>query len=186
MSDADEVLVSVDVETAGPAPGRWSLLAIGACLVVDPDRSFYVELRPESDEATDEALAVSGLSMAHLHEHGRPPTKAMTAFADWLAGVVPPGHRPVFVGFNAPFDWMFVNDAFHRHLGRNPFGHSALDIKSYAMGRLGGSFADTSLARLGARLGGLGELPHHALEDARIQADLFRRLRATPPDGSAG
>ena len=182
MTEPDEVLVSVDVETAGPHPGRYSLLAIGACLVDDPTRALYVELQPETEDAVPEALAVSGLSMAALREHGRPPPEAMAAFARWLEQVVPGGRRPVFVGFNAPFDWMFVHDAFHRHLGRNPFGHSALDIKSYAMGRLGGPFADTSLARLGERVGGLGELPHHALEDARIQADLFRRVRdATGP-----
>jgi hypothetical protein len=39
-----DVLVSVDVETSGPAPGRYSLLAIGACLVDNPGHSFYVEL----------------------------------------------------------------------------------------------------------------------------------------------
>ena len=144
MTDPEEVLVSVDVETAGPVPGRWSLLAIGACLVDDPDRSFYVELRPESGEATPEALAVSGLSMETLRDRGAAPAEALAAFARWVDEVAPGAARPVFVGFNAPFDWMFVADAFHRHLGRNPFGHSALDIKSDAMGRLGGSFADTS------------------------------------------
>lgn len=185
MTEPDEVLVSVDVETAGPHPGRYSLLAIGACLVDDPTQGFYVELRPDADDGVPEALAVSGLSMAALREHGRPPSEAMAAFARWLEQVVPAGRRPVFIGFNAPFDWMFVHDAFHRHLGRNPFGHSALDIKSYALGRLGGTFAATSLAQLGERVGGLGALPHQALEDARIQADLFRRLRATPPDAPA-
>ena len=180
MTDPEEVLVSVDVETAGPVPGRWSLLAIGACLVDDPAPTFYVELQPESDDATPEALAVSGLSMAELREHGQTPRAALKAFARWVDEVAPGAARPVFVGFNAPFDWMFVADAFHRHLGRNPFGHSALDIKSYAMGRLGGSFADTSLARLVARIGTDASLPHHALEDARIQADVFRRLRAAP------
>ncbi|MGV3758463.1 MAG: exonuclease domain-containing protein [Actinomycetota bacterium] len=178
MTDPEEVLVSVDVETAGPVPGRWSLLAIGACLVDDPDRSFYVELRPESGEATPEALAVSGLSMETLRDRGAAPAEALAAFARWVDEVAPPGHRAVFVGFNAPFDWMFVAEAFHRHLGRNPFGHSALDIKSYAMGRLGGTFADTSLARLVQRIGMDAELPHHALEDARIQAEVLRRLRA--------
>ena len=26
---------------------------------------------------------------------------------------------------------MFVNDYFHRFLGRNPFGHAALDLKAF-------------------------------------------------------
>ncbi len=41
----------------------------------------------------------------------------------------------MFVALNAPFDWMFVADAFWRYLGRNPFGPSALDIKALYLGR---------------------------------------------------
>ena len=178
MSDPAETLISVDVEAAGPHPGRYSLLAIGACLVDDPDAGFYVELQPTSDDALSEALAVSGLSMEHLRRHGRSPDVAMAELAGWVEQVTPARSQPVFVGFNAPFDWMFVNEYFHRHLGRNPFGHRALDIKAFAMGRDGGAFADTSFAALVDRYGGTPTLSHHALEDARAQADLFTRLRA--------
>ena len=84
----------------------------------------------------------------------------------------------MFVGFNAPFDWMFVNEYFHRYTGDNPFGHVAVDIKAYAMGRDGCTVHDTSLTRLVARYGGTPSLTHHALEDARVQGDLFNRVRA--------
>jgi DNA polymerase III epsilon subunit-like protein len=177
VSARAETYISVDVEAAGPHPGQYSLLSIGACLVDDPDEGFYVELQPVSDDVVPDALAVSGLSMDELRRHGRPPGAAMADFADWVERVTPDGHRPVFVGLNAAFDWMFVNEWFHRHLGRNPFGHSALDIKSYAMGRDDCAFVDTSLARLVERHGGPPSLSHHALDDARVQADLFARLR---------
>jgi ribonuclease T len=178
LSEVAETFISVDIEAAGPNPGRYSLLSIGACLVEDHANGFYVELQPVSDDVIPEALAVSGLSMEALRQDGRPPEDAMTEFADWVGRVVPAGSEPVFVGFNAPFDWMFVNEWFHRFLGHNPFGHRALDIKAYAMGREGGAFADTSLAGLVARYGGTPTLTHHALEDARVQADLFARMRA--------
>ena len=71
----------------------------------------------------------------------------MTRFAAWLESVTPPGARPVFVAFNAPFDWMFVNDYFHRFLGQNPFGHNALDMKAYYMGQSGGRWADAIAMR---------------------------------------
>ena len=51
---------------------------------------------------------------------------------EWLATELD-GRPPVFVGHNAAFDWMFVADCFERHLGRNPFGHSALDIKAHLL-----------------------------------------------------
>lgn len=177
MSAPGETFVSVDVESAGPYPGRYSLLALGACLVDRPEETFYVELQPVTDDVLPEALAVSGLSMDELRQHGRPPADGMASFAEWVERVTPAGHVPVFVGFNAPFDWMFVNEWFHRYLGRNPFGHRALDIKAYAMGRDGGAFSDTSLAHLVARYGGTPSLTHHALEDAQVQGDLFARLR---------
>lgn len=176
MSDRAELYVSVDIEAAGPHPGRYAMLSIGACLVDDPDEGFYVELQPSSDDVVPEALAVSGLDMDELRRTGQPAATAMADFAAWVERVTPPAAEPVFVGLNAAFDWMFVNEYFHRHLGRNPFGHSALDIQAFAMGRDGGAFADTGLAELVARHGGTPSLTHHALDDARVQADLFARL----------
>ncbi len=178
MSDAAETYISVDIEAAGPHPAQYSMLAIGACLIDDPDEGFYVELQPTSDDVLPSALAVSGLSMGELRQHGVPPDGAMADFAAWIERACPAGSLPVFVGFNAPFDWMFVNVYFHRYLGRNPFGHVAVDIKAYAMGRDGCTVADTSLARLVGRYGGTPSLTHHALDDARVQADLFNRVRS--------
>ena len=105
-----EAYVSVDVETAGPNPSRYSLLSIGACLVADIQRTFYVELQPINGNFTPEALAVSGLSLEELAERGLPPAEAMARFETWLEIQIPSSRRPIFVAFNAPFDWMFIND----------------------------------------------------------------------------
>lgn len=168
--------ISVDVETAGPIPGRYSLLAIGACLVDDPGRAFYAELRPAGLEADPTALAVSGLSMEHLARVGEAPDEAVPRFADWVDEAASAGGRPLFVAFNAPFDWMFVADALHRFAGRNPFGHAALDVKALAMGVFRIPWSETGFDALSRRLGITATLPHHALEDARLQASLFRRI----------
>jgi hypothetical protein len=37
----EEVYVSVDIETAGPVPGEYSMLSLGACLVENPTEQFY-------------------------------------------------------------------------------------------------------------------------------------------------
>jgi DNA polymerase III epsilon subunit-like protein len=171
-----EVYVSVDVETAGPNPGLYSLLSIGACLVAEPERTFYVELQPVNNRAEKEARAVHGLSLEKLSVEGVPPADAMAQFEAWLAREIPPPVRPLFVAFSAPFDWMFVNDYFHRFLGRNPFGHNAIDIKAYYMGLSGSSWADTSLDKLLPRYVGPAKLTHNALDDARDQAAIFRVL----------
>lgn len=171
--------VSVDVEAAGPNPGLYSLLSLGACLVANPERAFYVELQPVNARMTAEAQAIHGLTLEELAKRGLPPAEAMARFAAWLTTVIPQGQRPLFVAFNAPFDWMFVNDYFHRYLGHNPFGHAALDIKSFYMGLGGVPWRATSMRTLARRypLAPQG-LSHHALQDARHQAQLFRRLLA--------
>ena len=178
--DLAECFISVDVETGGATPADYALLSIGACLVDDPETTFYVELKPEDKRSTQEALEVSKLSLDILETMGEPPAEAMQHFADWVGDVVPEGHRPIFVGFNAPFDWMFVADYFERYVGRNPFGYTALDIKAFAMGRLGSTWAETSMSVLGPKYLSGRPLAHHALSDAQDQAALFRALYAEP------
>ena len=181
MDEPTDILISVDVETAGPFPGRYSLLSIGACLISDPDSTFYVELQPIAPDAVPEAQAVSGLSMEVLLERGAAPSAAMLDFAAWLQAVVPAGAHPVFVGFNAPFDWMFVNDYFHRFLGYNPFGHNALDIKAFYAGRTGAAWSETSLRHIATRYGGAPALSHNALSDAIDQAGLMAAMLEERP-----
>ena len=40
--EIEEAYISVDVETAGPYPGLYSLLSIGACSVWKPEHNFYM------------------------------------------------------------------------------------------------------------------------------------------------
>ena len=178
-----DCFVSVDVETSGPSPNRHALLSIGACLMDAPEQGFYAELKPSSAELIPEAMAVSGLDPARLERDGLAPRDAFSAFESWLDEAAPKGARPVFVGFNACFDWMWICDGFHRHLGRNPFGHAALDIKALYMGRTGVAWSETGFTRVAEYVGlPIDALPHHALDDARLQARLFRALLDKPTD----
>ena len=173
-----EAYVSVDVEAAGPNPSQYSLLSIGACLVADVQRTFYVELQPVNDNFTPQALAVSRLSLEELAERGLPPAEAMSRFETWLEAQVPSGRQPIFVAFNVPFDWMFVNDYFHRFLGRNPFGHAALDLKAFYMGLAGVHWSEATMHYIAARYLSNRQLTHHALRDAKDQAELFQKMLA--------
>jgi DNA polymerase III epsilon subunit-like protein len=175
-ADSGEFFISVDVETSGPNPTQYSLLSIGACTLDEPPATFYVELKPVNMRSTRQAMEVSHLSLEELAEDGLPPAEAMGRFDSWLATHVPPGVQPVFVGFNAPFDWSFVNDYFHRFLGRNPFGHAALDIKSFYMGLAGVQWSETSLRQVSQRYLENRPLTHHALRDALDQATIFRKM----------
>ena len=169
----DELYISVDVETSGPAPGVYSLLSIGACLVDEPARSIYLELKPDSETHDPEAVAVTGLDMSRLDLEGMAPSEAMILFEQWLKSSLRPGQKPVFVGLNAPFDWSFINYYFHKYLGANPFGFTAIDMKAYFIGSTGCSWKGTKSSQMADKLKPYSAPTHNALEDARFQAELF-------------
>jgi DNA polymerase III epsilon subunit-like protein len=154
------------------------MLSFGACLVDDIHRSFYRELRPDRHDYDEQALSVSGLSLESLAADGIPAEQAMQQFDDWLRTNTPSHQMPVFVAFNAPFDWMFIQDYFHRYMGRNPFGHSALDIKALYMGATGVRWAETSYQAIAHHLDLPSRLEHHALQDAQDQALIFLKILA--------
>ncbi len=168
--------ISVDVETAGPNPSDYAMLSIGACTIMHPRQTFYCELKPDRQKSDPSALEICRLSMDELQKNGTDPEKALQDFEGWLSSVVPAGKRPLFVAFNAPFDWMFVNDYFFRYLNRNPFGHSAIDTKAVYMGCNAVPWSGTSMKDLQLQEYEVHPLSHNALQDAIDQADIFEAI----------
>lgn len=179
----EEIYVSVDVETSGPVPGEYSLLSIGACRVGQPSTSLYLELKPDSPKFDPEAVAVTGLDLKHLERDGLEPGAAMQTFAEWLVSSFPSDSKVVFVGLNAPFDWSFVNYYFHKYLGNNPFGFTAIDMKAYYMGAAACSWRETKSSQMTALLKPSSQPSHNALDDARFQAELFALMLARNHSG---
>lgn len=179
-----ETFISIDIEASGPSPSTGSLVALGACLVWEPETGFYREIRPLAGVPWDPAAErVHRLTRAHLAERGMEPSAAMADLAQWLEEVSSDA-QPIFVGFNAAFDWMFVAEYCHRFLGRNPFGISALDLKSLFMGRHRVSRWDATTYSEVARVHPAQRpLTHQALDDARAQAEIAQQL--LEPDRAA-
>ena len=173
-----ELYVSVDVETSGPIPGEFSLLSIGAGIVGKPSEGIYLELQPSAERYDPEALAVSGLSLEKLSAQGLAPKEAMQRFEQWIHSCCLKGQRPVFVGLNTPFDWSFINYYFHKYVGKNPFGFTAIDIKAYFMGLQGCSWKGTNSSQMAATLKATTAPNHKALDDAIFQAELFALMLA--------
>jgi DNA polymerase III epsilon subunit-like protein len=170
--------ISVDIETSGPYPAQYSLLSIGACTLLEPRQTFYAELQPDNTGVDPQALAISGLEPPQLAETGLAPKVAMARFESWVKNAIPQGIQPVFLAFNAPFDWMFISDYFYRYLGVQPFGHTALDIKAYYMGMFGVSWPETSMKYISQKYLDDRYLSHNALQDAIDQADIFVKMLA--------
>jgi ribonuclease T len=101
----------------------------------------------------------------------------MTSMGEWVRATTKEA-TPVFVGFNASFDWSFVNWYFHHLIDENPFGIGALDIKSFFMGLEGTSWSNTRSSQLPARYRDreLSAHTHNALDDAVEQAAMFSKM----------
>jgi DNA polymerase III epsilon subunit-like protein len=178
MANKTEVFISVDIESSGPVPGDYSMLSLGACVVGSNDEGFYSEFKPLNDNAVSEAMKVTGLDLATLAEKGERPEIAMKKLATWVKEVAG-NAKPVFVGFNAGFDWSFVNWYFIHFLKDNPFGFAPLDVKSYYMGLTGCSWEDTKSSRVRSEFQPAIAGDHNALNDARAQGEMFEKMRAS-------
>ena len=170
-----EIFISVDIEASGPIPGEFSLLSIGACVVGQTSQTFYSELKPLNQNFIPRAMEVNGLSLEKLKLAGEEPGRAMARFEQWVQKVSQTS-RPVFVGFNATFDWSFIHWYFIKFLGRSPFGISGLDIKAYFMGRHQTSWRETNKKSVRTLYPSQTHHTHNALDDAKEQAEIFEKM----------
>jgi len=179
-----ELWFSVDVECSGQTPLDGSLISIGACLVDDPATTFYVELKPDPAKAWGhKEERVHRLTRAHLEEHGIDRIEGVRHFAEWVrttAEAPAPESSPLLIGFNTPFDWMWLVMAFTEAGVRNPFGMSAVDLKSIYYALHGGENLTwkKTVKRFVRQVYPTNLVAdHHALADAVEQAELARTLR---------
>lgn len=172
-----EIYVSTDIEADGPIPGPYSMLSFASAAytkdkelistfsenletlenaTAHPDTQVWWDKNPEAWKACRSNL--------------RKPSDAISAYVKWLKEL--PG-KPVFVGYPAAYDFMFVYWYLMKFAGESPFSHSALDIKSYAMAVLKKDFRETTKRRMPEHW--FDDLPHThiALDDAIEQGALF-------------
>lgn len=171
-----EIYVSVDIEASGPLIGVHSMLQIGACVVGSTNRAFTALLQPISEHFDEQAMNVVGKPLSYFREHGGDPIRVIHDFETWTRSVAENG-RPVFVGFNAAYDWGFVNWYFLKYGSvPNPFGYAPLDIKAYYAGMSGCSWDETRSSKIQTRFKPTMPHTHDALDDAIEQAEMFRLM----------
>ena len=185
-----EIYVSTDVEADGPIPGPHSMLSF-ASAAYTADKTLVgtfsanLETLPGAtgDPATMRWWAGQPEAWAACRTDLRPPAEAMPEYVGWIEAL--PG-KPVFVAYPAGFDFMFVYWYLIRFAGRSPFSHSALDVKTLAMTRLGGGYRDATKRNMPRAW--FDPLPHThvALDDAIEQGALFCNILATAPVPAAG
>lgn len=177
----EEIYISTDVETDVPLPGPNSMLSFGSAAFTSAGKlieTYSVNLCQLEGAAPDpvtqrEFWDKNPEAWAACRVDPKDPAEAMPAYAAWVNRL--PG-KPVFVGYPATFDFMFVYWYLVRFNGSSPFSFSALDIKSYAMAVLKTPFRETTKKHMPRRWFTDAPHTHVALDDAIEQGRLFMNI----------
>lgn len=176
-----EVYVSTDIESDGPIPGPNSMLSFGsAAFTVEKGlfNTFAINLE-ELPGAKADPLTMSEFwdkqpeAWAACRRNPMEPKLAMTKYVKWLNAL--PG-KPVFVGYPAGYDFLFVY-WYIRYFGlESPFSFSALDIKTYVMATLKTRYRESTKRNMPRRWFPAAKHTHVALDDATEQGELFMNI----------
>ncbi|OGR78995.1 MAG: exonuclease [Elusimicrobia bacterium RIFCSPLOWO2_02_FULL_39_32] len=177
MSRKPEIYVSTDVEADGPIPGINSMLSFGSAAYW-ADKTLVgtftsnLETLPDAVEnpKTMEWWRSQPEAWNACHQNLEPPEKAMKNYLLWLKSL--PG-LPVFVGYPAAYDFLFVYWYLIRFTGESPFSHSALDIKTLAMVLLKSGYRNATKKSMPKEWFDSFPHTHRALDDAIEQGALF-------------
>jgi len=172
-----EIYISTDIEADGPIPGLYSMISFGSAAFLEDKTlvsTFSANLEELEGAGTDPETMAWWADHQEMWNESRTdlqnPAAAMQAYVAWLESL--PG-TPVFVGYPAAYDFMFVYWYLIRFVGRSPFSFSALDIKTMSMVMLGKGYRHSGKKRMPKRW--FDDLPHthNALDDALEQGALF-------------
>ncbi len=182
-----EIYLSTDIESDGPIPGPHSMLSF-ASAAYRPDKTlagtFSANLHtlPEA-EGHPQTMAwwkTQPEAWAAARSELREPAEAMPAYVAWVKSL--PG-TPVFVGYPAGFDFLFVYWYLIRFAGESPFSFSALDVKTYAMAVLRKEYRQSVKRNMPNRWFDALPHTHRALDDALEQGALFCNMLAENLEG---
>jgi hypothetical protein len=193
-----EIYVSTDVEADGPIPGPHSMLSFASAAFTAEGElvsSYAANLKLLDGASGHPSTMAWWQQNKQAFEQTRTdlqaPAAAMQSYHGWLKNL--PG-KPVFVGYPAAYDFLFVYWYLMKFVGDSPFSHSALDIKTYAMAMLGVPYRDATKRNMPKRWFSSAPHTHVALDDAIEQGRLFcnmlsedrRRFAGDGPAGGSG
>lgn len=177
-----EIYVSTDVEADGPIPGPNSMLSFGSAAYTAEKEllgtfSANLETLPgaAADPKTAEWWTKHPEAWTVCRQNLECPEAAMRRYVAWVKALP---DKPVFVGYPAGFDFLFVYWYPMRFAGESPFSFSALDIKTYAMALLKKDYRKSIKGGMPKHWFDPYPHTHIALDDAIEQGALFCNMLA--------
>lgn len=168
------------MESDGPIPGPNSMLSFGSAAffedgnMVDTFTANFLSLegaKPDPSTAAWWASPERAHAWAEVNKDRQDPAVAMREYVSWLKHL--PG-KPVFVGYPAGYDFMFVYWYLVKFVGESPFSFSAIDVKTMAMTILRTNYRETSKRTMPKRWFPPNvKHTHVALDDAIEQGTTF-------------
>lgn len=174
---SQEIYVSTDIEADGPIPGPNSMLSFGSAAFTAEGKmvgtfSRNLETLPgaQADPSTAVWWTTQPEAWAACRKDLVTPVAAMKDYVAWLHEL--PG-KPVFVGYPATYDMMFVYWYLIQFAGESPFSFSGLDVKTFAMCMMKSDFRGASKKHMPKRWFAKQPHTHVAIDDAIGQGLLF-------------
>jgi hypothetical protein len=138
---------------------------------------FYAEIRPISDRFEEEALIVNRIDRSHLIDKGEDPANVMNRAHKWItekAGLC----EPVLVAYPVSFDWTWLYWYFVAFCSHgSPFNHSrCYDIKTAIAVKTKTAISRSGRSKLPFNLRSSRKHTHHAIDDAKEQAEIFANI----------
>jgi len=170
-----EIYFSTDVETDGPIPGPNSMLSLGSAAFSPKGEllgTFSVNLETLPGAEPDPTTQAWWEAHPKAYRASREHTWSPEANSNQGSG----GRKalPVFVGFPAGFDFLFVYWYLIRFTGKSPFSFSALDGKTYAMALLKRGYRESTKRNYPKEWFPLeNKHTHIAVDDAIEQGRIF-------------
>ena len=154
-------LIFVDCEAWGGCPATGQLTEFGA-VELETRETFYGMIVASYPDPTNPAIPIPTGKPTFTHEYD-----IAFFFETWLKKF----GNPKFVSDNLAYDWMWINDLFHRTLGKNPFGYSGRRIGDFYAGLRGDFYAKQDWKKLRVT-----SHDHNPVHDALGNAQAFDRL----------
>jgi len=182
-SYGQDMPVVVDIESTGIYPGTNAIASLGA-FDLGSQKEYYQEFRvPKGCQITDESLSVNGFTKEQLFDSNKPLiADALPGFLRWVNDL----EEITMAGWNVHFDVGFLRKDISDAGLKWPFSYRHIDVHSivYAFMEFIGYDIPTenkcSVVDLddGLEFVGLGNIktPHTALEDAKLEAEVYHRI----------
>lgn len=176
-----ELYFSTDIEADGPIPGPNSMLSF-ASAVFDSDgkmlgtfsRNLELLEGAVADPETQLFWQKNKVAFDETRKNMVNPLRAMSEYVEWVNSF---NCAPVFVGFPVAYDFMFIYWYIRKFVGKSPFSHSAMDIKTMAAIAMKSDYRKATKRNMPKNwFSGCGKHTHVAEDDAIEQGILFSNI----------